>query len=394
MRRALFVLTILFSGVLLFAQEAPQASRGAVSTDYKLDAEGKIRQRISWTRVNAFFYEIEIEKITSGAVWQLEMKERTEQTFLELSLPPGMYRYRIHSYNVLGRVGATSEWTGIRVFVAKQPRAKTYSPASYFVDSLAGEFTLVVRGRDLAEEALIHLAAHEEGTKPFEALSITYSPDESEMRAVFSAGDFVLGGYDIVITNPGGMKQTLEGFSVGFTRPYDINISLGYAPILPLGGYLFDTDDSFLYPRSVYGRLSVVPMKRLWGWLGVELSPHYADMKTKNDKYDLSGRMTGLYAGALLQLWTDDYTAALNLRLGGGLTAISNIKFSHKDGSSSEDVGTMLLSINAGAAVHWPVWKVWFVEAGAEYVYLLSSQSPQPSFLRANIGFGRRFNPE
>jgi hypothetical protein len=53
-------------------------------------------------------------------------------------------------------------------------------------------------------------------------------------------------------------------------------------------------------------------------------------------------------------------------------------------------VGTLLFSINAGAAVYWPVWKVWFVEAGVEYVQLLSSKSPQPSFIRANAAFGRR----
>jgi hypothetical protein len=378
MKPALFLLAILFLGFLLVAQEAPRASTGNVINDYRLDTDGRIHQRISWTRVNAFFYEIEIEKITSGAVWQLEMRKRTEQTFMEFSLPPGMYRYRIHSYNVLGRVAATSEWSGLRIFIAKQPRAETYSPAAYFVDSLAGEFTLVVRGRDLAEEALIHLVAREEGAKPLEPLSIKYSPDESEMRAVFPADGLVLGGCDIVITNPGGMEQTLEGFFVGFARPYDINVSLGYAPIFPLGGYLFDTYDSFLYPQSLYGRVSLVPLKRLWGWLGFELSTHYADLKTQGDSYDLSGRMSGLYAGALLQVWTSDYTIALNLRLGSGL----------------EDVAPMLFSINAGAAVHWPAGKVWFVEAGAEYVRLLSSQSPQPSLIRANAAFGRRFNPE
>jgi hypothetical protein len=391
MKRGILFLAALFSGFFLFAQEAPRASVGDVTSDYRLDADGKIRQRISWTRANAFFYEVEIEKITTGAVWVLELKERTEQTFMELALPPGMYRYRVHNYNVLGRVGATSEWTGIRVFVAKQPRARSYSPLEYFVDSLAEEFTLTVTGRDLAEEALIHLIAREEGAKPVQPVSVKYSADESTITAVFQAADLVLGDHDIVITNPGGMRQVQEGFFVGFCRPYDINLSLGYAPILPAGGYLFDTYDAFLYPLSFYGRLSLVPLKRLWGRLGIELSPQYADLQTSGDTYDLSGRMISLYADALFQIWSDDYTLALNLRAGGGITAISNIQFSNKDGSQSENASSSYITINAGASVQWFVWKDWFVEAGAEYIQLVSSQSPLPRFIRANAAFGRRF---
>ena len=70
-----------------------------------------------------------------------------------------MYRYRILNYNVLGRIGAVSEWTGIRIFIAKQPAAKTYSPAGYFVDSLAGEFTLTITGHDLGEEAQVYIVS-------------------------------------------------------------------------------------------------------------------------------------------------------------------------------------------------------------------------------------------
>jgi hypothetical protein len=78
--------------------------------------------------------------------------------------------------------------------------------------------------------------------------------------------------------------------------------------------------------------------------------------------------MTGLYADAMLQLWKSDYKLAVNLRLGGGFTNISNIKFSNKDGSHSENVSTTLFSLNAGAAVQWFVWKSWFIEGGLDFI--------------------------
>jgi hypothetical protein len=350
MKRTAFLLAILFSAPLLFAQDLPQASSGDVSSDYILDEDGRIRQRIAWTRANAYFFEIEMEKLGPGAVWNFELKERTEQTFLELSLTPGMYRYRILNYNVLGRVGAVSEWTGIRVFVAKRPAAETFSPAAHFVDSPAAEFTLTLTGRDLVEEAQLHIAAKKGGAPPVQAVSITYSPDETSIQAVFQAEGLALGAYDIVITNPGGMQQALEGFSVGFSRPLDISVSGGYAPLFPLYGYLFDTYNAALYPLGFYGRIGVVPVKRLWGWMGFELSPHYTDLNTKNDAYTLSGGMTNVDAALLFQKWMRNYTMAVNLRLGGGITVLSNVEFSHRDGSRSANTGSALFTINAGAA--------------------------------------------
>jgi hypothetical protein len=396
MKRGTLLLPLLFCTLPLFAQEAQvppeaQASSGDVSSDYRLDRDGKIYQRISWTRANAYFHEIEIEKVSPEGTWVPELTQRTDQTFVELSLPPGMYRYRILSYNVLGRVGAVSDWKGIRVFAAKEPAAAGYSPASYFVDSLEGECTLTITGNDLVEDAQVYLIAKKEGAKPVEPVSIRYGVDTNSLVAVFRTEGLSLGAYDIVITNPGGLSQVLEGFSVGFESPRDINVSLGYAPFLPLYGYLFDTYDVSFYPLGFYGRISVVPIKRLWGWLGIELSTHYADMGTEHSAYSLSGRMVSVYADALYQRWNSSYTLALNLRLGSGLSILSNIKFSHQDGSQSETVGRALFAINAGASAYWLVWKSVFIEAGVEYVHLFSPQSPAPGFIIATIALGKRF---
>jgi hypothetical protein len=386
MKRTVWLLAALFQALLLFAQ----VSDADLSSDYRLDADGKIRQRISWTRANAYFFEIEIERLGQGAVWQQEIKERTEQTFIELSLPPGMYRYRILNYNVLGRVGAVSEWVGIRVFVAKPPKAESVSPAVYFVDSLAEEFTLTVEGQDLAEEAELYIVPRKNEAKPVQPSSIAYSPEEMSITAVFPAAGLALGAYDVVITNPGGIRQTLEGFSVGFTRPMDINISLGYAPVFPAGGYFFDTYDSAAYPLGVLGRVSIVPIKRLWGWIGFELSPRYTNLKTSSDGYNLTGQMFDLYVDGLFQKWMRDYTLAINLRLGGGFNSILGMEFDHKDGSHSKKASTLLVAINAGVSVQWFVWKNLFIEGGVEYIQLISLQGDPSGFIRAAAALGIR----
>jgi hypothetical protein len=259
------------------------------------------------------------------------------------------------------------------------------------VDSLADEFTLVITGRDLAEEALVHIVGKAERSQPLQPTSIGYSADETSLTAVFPAEGLALGPYDIVITNPGGITQTIEGFSVGFSRSLDINTSLGYALLVPFYGYLFNTYDAFLYPLGFYGRVSAVPFKRLWGWIGFELSPGYADLKTENDAYNLTGHMISVDADVLFQKWNEDYTMALNLRLGGGFVTMANIKFNNKDGSESANTGTVVFAINAGVSVEKLVWKNIFVEAGLSYVQFITSQSPAPGFVRVNAAVGRRF---
>jgi hypothetical protein len=395
MKRSAFLLTALFLAFPLFAQEAaPEAAEppasGDVRSDYRLGEDGKIRQRIAWTRANAYFYEIEIEKIGPGAVWKLEQKERTEQNFLEVSLTPGMYRYRVLNYNVLGRVGATSEWMGIRVFVAKQPAAESYSPAGYYFDFPAVEFTLTLTGRDLAEEAQVRLVPQTKGAV-IAPSSLAYRADETSIAAVFQAEALIMGAYDIVITNPGGLEQRLEGFFADFRRPLDITVSLAYAPLFPLSGYFFDIYDAPFYPLGLYGRVSLVPLKRLWGWIGFELGFHYADLKTQDAAYGLSGGIPAVYADALFQKWNRNYTLALNLRLGGGFNFISNVEFSHQDGSRSERADAARFAINSGASVQWFMWKNIFVEAGAEYVQLFSAPSPAPGFIIAALALGTRF---
>jgi hypothetical protein len=396
MKRTTLLCAVLFLAFPLFAQEAareaaePPAEGGDVRSDYRLGEDGKIRQRIAWSRANAYFYEIEIEKIGPGAAWQPELKERTEQNFLEVSLTPGMYRYRILSYNVLGRVGAVSEWAGIRVFAAKQPAAESYSPAGYFFDSPAQEFTLTLTGRDLAEEAQVRLVP-QTGGAGIAPSSLTYRVDETALRAVFPAEALVLGAYDIVITNPGGLEQRLEGFFADFRRPLDISVSLAYAPLAPLYGYFFDIYDAPFYPLGLYARARVVPLKRLWGWIGFELGFHYAGLKTQDAAYGLSGGIPAVYADALYQKWNRNCTLALNLRLGGGLVLVSNIQFSHRDGSRSERAGTARFAVNAGTSVQWFMRENIFVEAGAEYVHLFSPWSPAPGFIVAALALGTRF---
>jgi hypothetical protein len=280
---------------------------------------------------------------------------------------------------------------GIRVFPAREPKIDHLNPTAYYIDDAKKEFTLELAGDDLFEEAEVYIVATAKGAERIKPLSVQYSEDEDIITLTFTTAGLALGVYNIVVTNPGGLQMVYEGFQVMFQEPLDVNVSLGYAPIFPLYGYVFDVYSAPLYPLGFYGRVSVVPFKRLWGFLGVEFSPHINSMETETDNYTVSGLKMDFTLDALYQLWLSNRVMAVNFRLGGGLTAISNIKFEHKDGSVSDEVATVLPFVNAGTSFQWLPWRDLFVEAGFEFVQMFSSRSPVPGYLRATIGGGWRF---
>jgi hypothetical protein len=281
------------------------------------------------------------------------------------------------------------------VFIAKAPKVERTSPAAYYIDNVEKEFTLVLEGADFMEGAEVFITAKKEGSAQnpprINPLSIQYSGDENSIELVFSTTGLALGLYDITIVNPGGLQTVYSNFQVTFRQTMDVNVSLGYMPIVPLYGYLFDTFNDSAYPVSFYGRVSVIPFKRLWGFIGAEFTPQISSMKTETSKYTVNGTMMSFALDGVYQWWFSNRVMAVNFRLGGGLTAVTGIRFEHKDGSASEEVATVLPMMNAGVSFEWLVWRDLFMEAGLEYMQMFSSISPAPALMRVNVGAGWRF---
>jgi hypothetical protein len=365
---------------------------GEAQSDYRLDEDGRIRQRLSWSRSNAYGFEVEIERQTGPALWEPVGREQTSELFIEVSLPPGQYRYRVLSYNVLGRVAATSEWVGMRIFAARQPVVESLSPGSYYLDKPSRTIALTFSGTDLSEEAEIYLTDRAGGSLRATPLSIDYSEDERSIRAVFSTAGLGLALYEIVITNPGGL-QTRVNFSTGFSRKVDIPVSLGYSPALPLYGYVFDSFSKPFYPAGLYARLGLVPFKRLWGLIGAELTPRFLQVVTETDNYRVNGTMLALTLGGLYQYRFRNHTMAFNLRLGAGAAAILGISYEHRGGFKSEEVEAAFFLVSAGASFQWDLWRGLFLEAGLDYVQGISPNTPPPGYLQFSAGAGWKFTP-
>jgi len=83
-------------------------------------------------------YEVVIER-TEGKSYSVYLRQFTEQATLEISLPPGNYRYRIIPYDYLDQSGEPSKWVTLEIkpppVVEEKPQADKDKKISFFVSA-------------------------------------------------------------------------------------------------------------------------------------------------------------------------------------------------------------------------------------------------------------------
>jgi len=96
----------------------------AQNAGYYIEDNGdeiKYIQRFAWRGGEyALYYEVIFEREINGA-FSPYLRETTTSQFIELSLPPGAYRFCVIPYDILGKPAEGSPWTNIQIFAVPQP---------------------------------------------------------------------------------------------------------------------------------------------------------------------------------------------------------------------------------------------------------------------------------
>ena len=83
--------------------------------------EVKYIQRFVWSGGEyALYYEVVFEREINGT-YRSYLRETTTSQFIELSLSPGNYRFRVTPYDILGRPAAGSQWVNVQVLAVPPP---------------------------------------------------------------------------------------------------------------------------------------------------------------------------------------------------------------------------------------------------------------------------------
>jgi hypothetical protein len=398
----------LFFAAFLYAQEG----------DYFIVRENdtpRFMQRLSWGHDEYVFrYEVVLEEERDGGYIEIH-RETTEENYLVLSLRPGRFRYAVNVYNLLDKIEYTMDWVYFEVLRALQPRILTITPGEIFLERADADTLLTVNGEDLASAADIMLRRLDSPPGP-EGLEQGIRPRKQEIngqtaRLTFSSGQLGPGDYEVYIKNPGGLEdswgilsvrlpeiperdapaQTVPKIGV-FGRP-DINVSLGYSPLLPLYGGLFIADafDSPLFPLGAAIRISVLPLKWPRCSLGLELGGSWNSLEAQKEYYDVAAQLIEAQLSLLYQLWLPNRTMAFNFRLGAGLGILRDFYFDYHSGKG-DSLNSRYLSLDAGVSFQWFIKEPFFIEAGADFSHILSSgDTSAPGYLQPVLSAGWKF---
>jgi hypothetical protein len=82
-------------------------------------------QRLSWyPEEYASFYELRIEKASSSGTYTEVLRTSTAESHIDMSLPPGLYRYRVQAYDLFEKPAGDPPWIPLEILPAPLPASK------------------------------------------------------------------------------------------------------------------------------------------------------------------------------------------------------------------------------------------------------------------------------
>lgn len=351
-----------------------------------LNDEGKFVffQKFSWSAVdNILKYEVVVEKDSMG--YKDYAHYFTEEEFIELSLPPGKYRYAVIPYGLLGKPGQRSEWKEFEVLMAYEPEITGFTPEVFYLDRKSDRIVSVY-GKNLTDETEIYLVNENNIIRP-----LTQTVQTDALVLEFSDYELIIGRYNIYAINPGGLETLKSGFSIGYRKPLDLFFTVFWTPVIPWGGYINDIYSKNFYPRGFTADFSMISSKRAsfngglelgFGWYGIGDVLPFRDY----DMYSFNEFWLQVYTldiSFLLQKRFFHHLMALNFRFGIGIgnTVIADGNF--------YPVNSMAIQVNFGASYTWFFYKYLYVEAGCDYHYFIGDSISQ--ILQPRLGIGVQF---
>lgn len=366
----------------------------------------EIRQPFSWDSAgDVLKYEITIEQfsiIHNNWIKYFEHETNDEETqnciiYIEPTLPPGKYRSTIKVYNILGIL--ESDLTSQDEFLVRQafqPEVRNvtyplYSRSTIYLDDLDNNGVVEVEGRNLfnlpeTRQPIPDIQATEyylEGSKgKIEPESIIHHDDSNrKLTLQFDMKELDVGKYHLVAKDASGLhseNNASSEFAVKFRKWMDFDIEAGYTCGFVLHD---DTIENYLgntmFPLSGQFKISLIPIKHNWGYIGIGIRGNYSYFKSEHEGYDIDGNIMNGHAIFIYQLPLGKKRRLfLEVHVGAGVTYFHNVKFHFPHDIVSKQLNTLSLSYDAGTSFMFYPTKRLFVEAGGDFVFTQNKDMP------------------
>jgi len=404
--KIIFLVVFIITLPALYAQRDASrgdASRGDTSPAQSYFMETRFIQRLTWSGDEyASRYEVIIEKQT-GYEYTRVLQESTKTYFMEVSLSPGRYRYRVIPYDYLDKQGSGSQWIEFEILAALPPELYEAIP-DFDSSDMNDRFVLNVYGKNIETAASIYLRTNNGGIiNPKETFIFA---DNSGATLTFDKPHLIPENFLIIVKNPGGLETIMESFVVmpkqevvpvstplpkpsPSSRIFDIYLSAAWMPLFNTFGEMNWLSSSSAEHKD--GAAPEMQMAYLCAALrfgAVFNMLKFIDFGMEADALWLNSSGVQDFfmfdINLLAQKFAPGNKEALRFRVGA-----SYVYFLR----SQEDLGKSKqqpLHINAGASFLWFAWKGLYVETGFDFLYLINT-GENTGGLRPFFGAGWKF---
>ena len=345
-------------------------------------------------------YEVVIEALEENAGKYTEinrLKTETNTTYIQVKpfLPPGNYRYKVITFNLIGIAVVESDWFEFRIVKAFLPEisniaADVNHSSTLFLDEINnGIFNIT--GKNLFKEpkngneisyttyALKNLK--KKNTEPLIPQILELDDKNRRLKIQFNMKDLDVGTYNFIATDASGLKSTIDKKSeiiVKFKKSVDFDISGGYTlPIILFDDTIKKYMGSSVWPLSLSARLSFMPFKHRFGYFGVGLTGSYTRMIFNKDSYTIDGNLLTAHALFVYQLpirtksktsTQQKHIMTLEFHAGAGFTIFNDFKFHFDHNITTNPLNSLNISMDFGFAAQIYITNRLYTEIGADYI--------------------------
>ena len=347
------------------------------------DSGSRFIQKLIWSGADYVFrYEVIVEKKDDDGNYVEVERVSVKQNFAEVSLTAGQYRYRIDIYDLVNVYASSSPWHDFEIIRALQPELTSFSPHFFYLDE-DNVWEITLSGQNLLPNSEVYLVQDDSKIIPQK-----YTTNGESARLIFSGMSLNTGEYSIYVRNPGGLDVELGPFIITNKKPYDLNISLGYSPLVPMYGYFFKDSGDFqapftdsIYPLSATFRISYVPFKRVWGYLGAEFSGTLSFLKNEREIYSTQAIFLNTHLSLLYQKYFFKKAFAFNANLGAGFSTLLDFYYKYSSGYQAESIINIIPSITFDLSFLVFVFNPLYIRVGVDLIHAFTSDNPMPGFI-------------
>ena len=390
--------------IILFSQKLySEEKQDEVSLkDTEVSAEEKW-QYLEWEEENPEFvlnYEVIIEALdeTNGIYTQINrLQTETNTTYIQIKpfLPPGNYRYKVITYNLIGIAVVESDWFEFRIVKAFKPEISNISSdvnhsSTLFLDEMNnGIFNITgknlfgeqKKGKEISFTTYELKNQKKKNIEPLIPQILELDDKNRRLKVQFDMNDLDVGTYTFIATDASGLQNEIDKNSeiiVKFKKSVDFDISGGYTlPVILFDDTIKDYLGSNIWPLSFSARLSFMPFKNRLGYFGIGLTGSYTRMISEIDSYRIDGNLITAHALFVYQFPVriksktsiqQRHIITLELHAGAGFTFFNDFKFHFPHNIVTTPLNSLNISIDGGFAVQVYITNRLYTEIGADFI--------------------------